>query len=184
MAVGKSSRVLVGRFGAAVGLRGDIRLQSFTGEPQAIVAYGPLSDAAGKRAFKIESLRAGGKGALIARVAGVRDRTAAEALTNIELYADRANMPAEDEDEFYIADLIGLAAVTPTGEPIGEIFDAPNYGAGDLIEVRPANGGDTLLFPFTRAVVPEIDIARRRVVIVAPAEIDGEDKGAAEPDKG
>jgi 16S rRNA processing protein RimM len=177
--VSQPSRILVGRFGAAVGLRGEVRLQSFTGDPQAIAGYGPLHDAAGRRTFAIESLRAGGKGALIARVAGVRDRTAAEALTNLELFADRANMPAEDEDEFYIADLIGLVAVTPAGDVIGEIVDAPNYGAGDLLEVRPASGGDTLLFTFTRAVVPEVDISARRVVIVAPAEVDGEAQRAS-----
>jgi 16S rRNA processing protein RimM len=170
--------VLVGRFGAAVGLKGEIRLQSFTGDPFAIADYGALTDQSGARAFQIEKLRPGGQGILVARVAGVADRTAAEALTNIELYADRALMPAETEDEFYVADLIGLSAVTAAGERLGEIVDVVNYGAGDIVEVRPPHGGDTLLFPFTKAVVPEIDIAGRRVVIAPPAEVDGEPPAA------
>ena len=106
------------------------------------------------------------------------DRDAAEALTNIELYADRALMPAETEDEFYVADLIGLSAVTVAGERLGEVVDVVNYGAGDIVEVKPPHGGDTLLFPFTKAVVPEIDIPGRRVVIAPPAEVDGEPPAA------
>ena len=170
--------MLVGRFGAAVGLKGEIRLQSFTGDPFAIADYGALTDETGARAFDIENLRPGGQGILVARVKGVADRTAAEALTNIELYADRALMPAETEDEFYVADLIGLAAVTVAGESLGEVVDVVNYGAGDIVEVKPPRGGDTLLFPFTKEVVPEIDIAGRRVVIAPPAEVDGEPPAA------
>ncbi len=170
--------MLVGRFGAAVGLKGEIRLQSFTGDPMAIADYGALTDQTGARAFDIENLRPGGQGILVARVAGVADRDAAEALTNIELYADRALMPAETEDEFYVADLIGLSAVTVAGERLGEVVDVVNYGAGDIVEVKPPHGGDTLLFPFTKAVVPEIDIPGRRVVIAPPAEVDGEPPAA------
>ena len=170
--------MLVGRFGAAVGLKGEIRLQSFTGDPMAIADYGALTDQTGARAFDIENLRPGGQGILVARVAGVADRDAAEALTNIELYADRALMPAETEDEFYVADLIGLSAVTVAGERLGEVVDVVNYGAGDIVEVKPPHGGDTLLFPFPKAVVPEIDIPGRRVVIAPPAEVDGEPPAA------
>ena len=170
--------MLVGRFGAAVGLKGEIRLQSFTGDPMAIADYGALTDQTGARAFDIENLRPGGQGILVARVAGVADRDAAEALTNIELYADRALMPAETEDEFYVADLLGLSAVTVAGERLGEVVDVVNYGAGDIVEVKPPHGGDTLLFPFTKAVVPEIDIPGRRVVIAPPAEVDGEPPAA------
>ncbi len=145
----------------------------------AIASYGALTDRAGARSFALNHLRSGGKGILVARVAGVADRTAAEALTNVELYADRANMPAEDEDEFYVADLIGMTAVTPDGATLGEVLDVVNYGAGDLIEVRPAAGGETLLFAFTKAVVPEVRIAGRQVVIAPPVEIDGEPPGGA-----
>ena len=166
--------VLVGRFGAPSGLKGEVRLQSFTQDPEAIAAYGPLSDQTGANAFTIKRLRAGPKGVLIAQIAGVADRNAAEALTNVELFADRARMPKESDDEFYVADLIGMAAVLPSGEPLGEVLDVVNYGAGDLVEVKPVAGGETLLFPFTKAVVPEVDIAARRVVIAPPVEIDGE----------
>ncbi len=166
--------VLVGLFGAAVGLRGELRLQSFTQDPLAIADYGDLTDVAGARIFAIEALREGGKGALVARVKGVSDRNGAETLTNLEIYADRARMPAGDEDEYYISDLIGMTAVDSLGEPIGVIVDAPNYGAGDILEVAPVGGGETLLFPFTRAVVPDVDLIARRVTIVAPVEVAGE----------
>ena len=172
---GAERRVLVGRFGAAVGLRGDVRVQSFTRDPAAILDYGALTDASGARVFKIKSLRSGGKGALVARVAGVSDRTAAEALVNLDIYADRGSMPAEEEDEFYVSDLVGMTATTPSGELIGEIVDVPNYGAGDILEVKPAGGGETLLFAFTKAVVPEVDVKARRVVVAAPVEIEGDE---------
>jgi 16S rRNA processing protein RimM len=166
--------VLVGRFGAPHGLKGEIRLQSFTRDPADITTYGALTNRAGDRSFDIRTLRPGGKGIFVAVVAGVADRTAAEGLTNVELYAHRARMPAGDDDEFYVADLIGLAAVTPEGLALGHVLDVVNYGAGDLIEVRPVTGGETLLFPFTKIVVPIIDIAGRHVVIAPPVEIDGE----------
>ncbi len=172
--------MLVGRFGAPHGLKGEIRLQSYTQDSEAVAAYGPLRDRSGVRTFTIQHLRAGGKGILIARVAGVADRNAAERLTNLELYADRANMPAESADEFYIADLIGLTAVTPAGDALGEVLDVVNYGAGDLVEVQPPGAGETLLFPFTKAVVPEVDIGGRKVVIDPPVEIEGEPGGGPE----
>jgi 16S rRNA processing protein RimM len=178
----RADLVLVGRFGAPHGLKGEVRLQSFTQDPAAIATYGALTDRAGSRKFAIKSLRPGGKGIFVATVAGVADRTAAEQLTNVELHAERANMPAEDEDEFYVTDLIGLAAVTPAGETLGEVLDVVNYGAGDLIEVKPVAGGETLLFPFTRAVVPAIDKAARKVIIAPPVEVDGEARGGRELD--
>ena len=177
---GGGGLVLVGRFGAAVGLRGEIRVQSFTQDPMAIADYGALTDATGARVFKIDRLRAGGKGALVAQVAGVHDRAAAEALVNLDFYADRARMPAAEEDEFYISDLVGMAAVSPAGDIIGDIVDVPNYGAGDILEVKPVGGGETLLFAFTKAVVPEIDAKARRVVVAAPIEVSGENEPAKE----
>ena len=112
---------------------------------------------------------------LVARVAGVATRDAAQALTNLELSLDRAVLPPPDEDEFYVADLIGLAAVDAEGTPLGIVIAVPNYGGGDLIEVRPPQGGESLLFPFTKAVVPTINFEARRVTIVPPAEVEGDE---------
>ncbi len=166
--------VLVGRLGAPHGLRGAIRLQSFTQDPLAIASYGALTDGCGARRFVIASLRPGPKGVWVAEFEGVGDRAAAEALTNVGLYADRQNLPPPEAEEFYVSDLVGLVAVTPDGAAIGAVIDVQNFGAGDILEVRPVSGGETLLFPFTRAVVPHIDMPGRRLVVAPPREIEGE----------
>ncbi len=166
-----ADRILVGRFGAAHGVRGEVRLQSFTGDPKAIGAYGPLAGSDG-RAYTLTGLRPVKDNLLVARVEGITDRDAAERLTHVELTLERSALPPPDEEEFYVADLIGLDAVTPEGDRLGAIVDVPNYGGGDLLEVRPAAGGESLLYPFTKVVVPVIDVAGRRVTIVPPAEVD------------
>ena len=165
--------VLFGRFGAPHGVRGEIRLQSFTAEPQAIAAYGPLCDESGARRFVLASVRAQGKDMLVARVEGVDDRQAAEALTGVGLYVARALLPQPDEDEFYLADLEGLRAESAEGILLGRVVAVRNFGAGDILEVAPAQG-ETLLFPFTRAVVPIVDLAGGRVVIAPPEEVEAE----------
>ena len=170
-----AGRILVGRFGAPHGVRGEVRLQSFTQDPKAIGAYGPLQGSDG-RLFTLKSIRLIKDNMLVARVDGVADRSAAERLTHIELTLDRAALPPPDEDEFYVADLVGLDAVDTMGEQLGTILGVPNYGGGDLVEVRPPRGGESLLFPFTREVVPTIDIAGRRVVIAPPDEVEAEDE--------
>jgi len=171
----KSPLVLLGRFGAPHGVRGEIRLQSFTGDPSAIACYGPLTDQSGAKSFTLVSVRPQGKDMLVARVEGVDDRTGAERLTGVELYIPRDRLPPpEDEDEFYLADLVGLRADTRMGEVIGTILAVRNFGAGDILEVSPISGGETLLFPFTKAVVPVVSIAEARVVIEPPVEVEGE----------
>lgn len=162
-------RVCVAQIGAPHGVRGEVRIKSFTADPMALADYGPLSTEDGTRSFEIAALRPA-KEVLIARLAGVGDRTAAEALRNLRLYVPRDRLPAAEEDEFYHADLIGLAAVRPDGTPIGKVAALHNFGAGDLIEIVPAAGGTSLLLPFTKAVVPEIDVARGRMVVDPPAE--------------
>ena len=173
-----SRRILVGRFGAPHGIRGEIRLQSFTRDPKAIAGYGPLAAADG-RTFELTSARTVKDNILVARVAGILNRTAAEALTSLQLFVDRTALPPAHEDEFYVADLIGMVAVDADGLPIGTIVDVPNYGGGDLVAVRPTGGGETLLFPFTRDVVPAIDVCAGKVTIVPPDEVEAED--GAEP---
>ncbi|MFO1126337.1 MAG: ribosome maturation factor RimM [Methylocystis sp.] len=166
--------VLLGRFGAPHGVRGEIRLQSFTCDPQAIGTYDGLTDKNGARNFKLLSVRQQGKDMLVAKVAGVEDREGAEALNGVELYLPREKLPAPDEDEFYIADLVGLRAEAADGAPIGVIVAVRNFGAGDILEIAPAAGGESLLFPFTKATVPTVDIPGRRVVVEPPAEIEAE----------
>lgn len=163
--------VLLGRIGAAQGLRGEVRIATFTESPDNIAAYGPLRDSKG-RSFVIEALRPL-KGALVVvRLAGVDDRTAAEALNGVELFVEKARLPEPDENEWYHDDLIGLKAVTPEGAEIGEITAVQNYGAGDLLEIRLSGGRQTAFVAFTEAAVPEVDIKAGRLVVVMPQEID------------
>ncbi len=166
------SCVQMGIFGAAVGLKGEIRLKSYTGDPAAIADYGPLYARDG-RSFEITALREAGE-TVIVRIAGVTDRTGAEALTNIALFVPREALgDTGDEDEFFHADLIGLVAVTETGETLGTVAALYDFGAGEMIEIRPPSGKG-LVYPFTKAVVPVVDLDGRRIVIAPPAEIDGD----------
>jgi len=163
-------KVCVARIGAAHGVRGEVKLWSFTEDPAAVAGYGPLESEDGKQRFEIEAMRPA-KDHFVARIAGVADRDSAERLRNIDLYIPRERLPEIDEaDTFYHADLVGIQAVTPDGREIGTIAAVHNFGASDVIEVKPAAGGEPLLIPFTEATVPEIDLVARRVVLVPPAE--------------
>jgi 16S rRNA processing protein RimM len=161
------ARICFGQIGAAHGVRGEVRLHSFTAEPEAIAGYGPLETEDG-RVVQIESLRRA-KDHFVVKFAGVADRSAAEQLTNIKLYVLRERLPAPDQpDEFYHADLIGLTAVDRAGDTLGTVVALHNFGAGDLIEVRPTDGHVTQLLPFDEATVPVVDLAAGRLVVVAP----------------
>jgi 16S rRNA processing protein RimM len=165
---GRGELICVGQIGAAHGVRGEVRLRSFTSDPQAITAYGPLETEDG-RVLEIENLRPA-KDHFLARLAGVCDRDAAEKLTNLKLYVPRARLPEPiDAGEFYHADLIGLIAVDRAGRNLGVVVAVENYGAGDLIEVKPAAGGETQLVPFDATHVPTVDIAAGRIVVNFPA---------------
>ena len=158
-------RVCVARIGAPHGVRGEVRLWSFTGDPSAVAAYGPLTAADG-RVFEIASLRPA-KDCFVARLKGVADRDAAEALRNIDLYVPREKLGPPGEDEFYHADLIGLVAVDTAGVEMGTVIAVQNFGAGDILEIAPKRG-ETLLVPFSKAVVPVVDIPGGRVVVDPP----------------
>jgi 16S rRNA processing protein RimM len=158
-------RVLVAQIGAAHGLRGEVRLWSFTEDPMAVKDFS-LQSEDGRQTFKIEALRPG-KNFLVARFAGVSDRNAAEALRNRKLYVARDQLPEPDADEFYHADLIGLAAVATDGRPLGTVSAVHNFGAGDVIEIKPERGTSVML-PFTAAVVPAIEIAAGRLIVDPP----------------
>jgi 16S rRNA processing protein RimM len=161
-------RICVARLGAAHGVRGDVKLWSFTADPAAVADYGPFETADG-RAIEIETLRPA-RDFFVARLKGVADRTAAEQLRNVELFVPRDRLPApQDGDEFYHADLIGLAVLDPDGAALGSVVALHNFGAGDIIEVRRAEGRDTVMLPFTQAAVPQIDVAGGRVVVATEA---------------
>ena len=160
-------RVLLGRIAAAHGIRGEVVIHAYTAPPENIAAYGPLTDRSGGRVFDIECRRVTSKG-VIARLTGVRDRSAAEALKGTDLYVVRDRLPPAAEGEFYHWDLIGLAAVNAEGRLIGEIVGVQNYGAGDLLEVRLAGAATTQLIPFSDAFVPQVDLTAKRAVIVFP----------------
>jgi 16S rRNA processing protein RimM len=176
----REPRVLLGRIKGAHGLRGEVLVQTFTETPEGIAAYGPLTDPAGARRLELMVVRVTDKG-VIARVEGVRDRTAAEALKGTELWLDRERLPPPDDEEFYHADLVGLAVEKPDGTPLGTVVGVHNFGAGDLLEVRLSGTRRTELVPFTKAFVPEVDIAAGRLVADMPAaDTTSPDEGPAE----
>ncbi len=167
--------VLLGVFGAAQGVRGEVRVKSYTDDPKAIGAYGALTDRAGARVFVFETLRPLKDDMLVARVKGIATRDAAQALTGVEIFARRDQLPPPDADEFYYDDLVGLAAVTREGAALGRVVALSNFGAGDILEVAPENGGETLLLPFSKTVAVEIDFTGGRIVIEPPQEVAGEE---------
>jgi 16S rRNA processing protein RimM len=171
-------RVCVARIGAAHGVRGDVKLWSFTADPMAVASYGRLETADGAHSLEIETARPG-KDCLVVRFKGVRDRTAAERLRNVELFVPRERLPeTEDENEFYHADLIGLAVVDTRDAVLGAVVAVHNFGAGDILEVRRADGRGTVMLPFTTQAVPVVDVAGGRLVVV-PTEDLVEPPGAA-----
>ncbi len=159
--------MLVGEIGAPQGLKGEVRLRSYTEESQAIADYGPLLDETGARRFEIETVR-GTPRALVARFKGVTTRDAAAALTGTKLYVLRSRLPARAADEWYYADLIGLAIVDEKGAPLGTVAAIHNFGAGDIVEICPVEGGPNLLVPFTETTVPEVDIEKGRLTVIVP----------------
>jgi len=169
-----AARICVGIMVGAHGVRGLVKVKSFTEDPRDVAAYGPVSDEAGRQAWHLEVTGpAPGKSSdvLLVRIAGVQDRDAAQALHGTRLYVAREALPALAEEEtFYHADLIGLAVEDPAGRALGTVTAVENHGAGDLLEIA-GPGGESLLLPFTRAVVPQVDLAAGRLVAVPPDEI-------------
>jgi 16S rRNA processing protein RimM len=159
----------MGVVGAPHGVRGAVRVKSFTDEPEAIARYGVLEDESGAKRFTLRvTATVKGDGMVIAQLSGIADRDQAEALRGLRLYAPRAALPPPGEDEFYYADLVGLAAVLDSGEPLGKVVAVHDFGAGDVIEIARTKG-QPVLVPFTRAAVPVVDLATGRVVIDPPA---------------
>ena len=179
MARAGDNKLLMGRIGAAHGIKGEVRIQSFTEDPLALASYGPLSTNKPGLTIKILAARTT-TNVLVARLEGINDRNAAEKLNGVELYVDRALLPdTDDDDDFYHADLIGLKARLADGSEIGEVMAVPNFGAGDLLEIRDPRSGDTYLYPFSKAVVPEVRVAEGYLLIDPPIEAE---PGEEEPD--
>jgi 16S rRNA processing protein RimM len=165
-----STRICVGQVSAPHGLRGEVRLRSFTSNPSAIGSYGPLETNDG-RSITIEALRPA-NGHFKARLSGISDRTAAERLRNAKLYIARDRLPPVHEaDGFYHADLVGLRVFDWAGKAFGSIIAVHNFGAGDLIEVHREDSQSTQLLPFNDRIFPVVDIAGGRVVVDAPASV-------------
>ena len=168
--------LLLGEIGAAQGLKGEVRLKSYTEDPAAIAGYGPL-DTDDRGPIEIESIRVTPK-ALIARIKGVTTREGAEALNRTKLYLPRDRLPESEEDEWYQADLIGLAIVGEDGAPLGRLVAVHNFGASDIIEIS-RDGGKNVLVHFTEATVPKVDIAGGNIVLIPPDGLfDDEASGA------
>ncbi len=166
-------KILMGRIGAAHGLAGEVRISSFTSDPLSIVDYSPLLTSRPGLSISIAKARLS-KNVVIAKLDGIDDRTMAEALNGVELFAPHSSIAqSKDEDEFLHADLIGLVARLKDGTVFGEIIAAPNYGAADLIEIKQPNG-KTTLFSFTHEVIPEIHLKQGYVIVVPPREVAGE----------
>jgi 16S rRNA processing protein RimM len=167
-----AGRIRVARIGAAHGVRGEVKLWSFTQDPASIADYGPLETEDGAQRFEIEALRPA-KDHLVVRLKGVGDRDAVAKLCNLDLFVSRDRLPPiEDADTYYHADLVGMAVVTPEGAPLGNVIAIHNFGAGDLIEIATSAGGEPVLLPFTETVVPKIDTARRQITVVLPSVIE------------
>jgi 16S rRNA processing protein RimM len=165
-------------------VRGLVRIRSFTDDPAAFADYGPLADEAGRRRFAV-TVKSTVKGQFLAAIDGIADRDAAQALAGTTLWVDRDRLPEpEEEDAYYHADLLGLAVETADGTPLGTVRAIHDFGAGDVVEIaRP--GMAPVVVPFTRAVVPVVDIAGGRVVVDPPAGLlDPPEREAAEPDTG
>ncbi|HMB47985.1 MAG TPA: ribosome maturation factor RimM, partial [Afifellaceae bacterium] len=164
-----ANRILLARIGAPHGVRGQVRVKTFTGDPMAIGDYGALFTADG-RSFSVADIRPD-KAGVVARFKGVDDRNRAEALNGLDLFVERSVLPEPDEDEFYHADLIGLAAHKADGTALGTVTGVHDHGAGEFLEIAPPRG-QTLLVPFTKTAIPEIDIAAGRILVEPPPEIE------------
>lgn len=170
--------LFVAQVGAAHGVRGEVKITTFTEDPMALADYRDLKRQDGSPAITVLSARPV-KGGIVARLKGVEDRNAAEALRGLKLYIPRDALPDTEEDEFYLADLIGLSVETAGGEVLGRVKTVQDFGAGDLLEIQP-RGGATWWLPFTKEAVPEVRIAEGKLIAAPPETTEGEPQGEAE----
>ncbi len=159
----KPTLVFVAQVGAAHGVQGEFKLLSHTDDPLTVLEFNPLLDEKGEPALSITAARAH-KGALLVRAEEVPDRTAADKMKGLKLYVDRAELPQTNEDEYYITDLIGLSVVDVAGNPVGKVANVDNFGAGDLLDIRPLEGANFYVL-FTLENVPDVSLADGKVVV-------------------
>jgi 16S rRNA processing protein RimM len=178
VASAKTHRIVLAHVTAAHGIRGDVTLKTYMDDPHDLADYRPLTDEAGNRRFEITSLRVTTKGVVV-HLKGFDDRSAAEALRGVGLYVDRAALPPATDGSYYHVDLIGLTAVDLQGAAIGKVVAVANFGAGSMLEIRVTGARETEYVPFTDRFVPEVDIARSRVVVLMPEMV-----GEPEPNDG
>lgn len=161
--------VLVARVSGAFGVKGELRIRTYTDSPLAVLNFRNLRRANGEAGLTLLSGRSF-KDGLIARAKEIATKEQADALKGLDLYAPRSALPPPEADEFYLTDLIGLRAEAPDGTPLGVVTAAPNFGAGDILEIRPPGGKGAWMVAFTADTAPEIDIAGGRIVVVRPEE--------------
>ena len=179
MADGADSRVCLGAIAGAHGVRGDVRIKTFTQDPLAIADYGPLSTEDGGRQFKIARAREA-KGVVVATIDGIRNREAALALRGTRLYVDRDRLPEDDEeDSWYHADLIGLEVRGEDGALLGTLTGIHDFGAGDLLDIKLAGSGKSVIVPFTGEAVPKVDVAAGVITVIPPEGLLDEDEDEA-----
>lgn len=161
-------KIVVGAIAGAFGVKGEVRIKSFCAEPEDITLYSPLHGEDGTE-YTLKITRPV-KGGFAARLSGIRFKDQADALRGTKLLADRDLLPELPDDEYYYADLVGLEVIDAGGERLGKIADVQNHGAGDIIEVRGPGLKSSLLLPFTREVVPTVDLNGRRVIVDPPED--------------
>lgn len=167
-------RVCLGVVTGAQGIKGEVRVKVFAADAEALGAYGPLEDDDGARRFRIERMRPAND-AMVVKFAGTGDRNQAEALKGTRLFVARAMLPEPDEEEWYHADLVGLAVETADGARLGTVSGIHDFGAGDLVEVARDDGAASELVPFTREYVPVVDVSGGRLVVVLPQMMEDDD---------
>ncbi|WP_306142323.1 ribosome maturation factor RimM [Roseibium sp. MMSF_3412] len=178
-------KVLMAKIGAAHGIRGEVRVKPFGDDPLSFTDYGVLTSKDGARSFEVEKARVQ-KTVVITKFRSVNDRNQAEELNGVELFIDRDQLPDPDEDEYYYSDLNGLSVVDQDGNALGKIIAVQDFGAGDLLEIRPRRGR-TFYIPFTKEFVPDVSVSSGRVTAHLPEDYFSEDSSdsseAASPDK-
>lgn len=162
-----TDRVCVGAIGGAFGVKGQVRLKSFTARPEDIATYAPLETEDGSMEFSVQIEGAITNG-LAARLSGISTKEQADALRGIRLFVPRTRLPALPDDEFYHTDLIGLDVVDTGGTALGRVKAVLNHGAGDLLEIHGPGLKATVLLPFTQQAVPTVDLAAGRIVADPP----------------
>ena len=164
--------ILVAQVGGAFGVRGEVKITAYTADAASLLKYRDLMREDGSPGLTLLSGRPA-KAGLVARTQEITTPEQADALRGLKLYVDRDLLPPPDEDEYYLADLIGLEARDPAGAVIGRIASVQNFGADDLLEIKPGAGPSWWL-PFTREAAPEVNIGEGWVTVVRPAEVDGD----------